>query len=108
MCDHSDPAVVLVVREFYANGLERDEFSIMVRGKSVPFDRSTINRYYGLADIEDDEYKPLVENDDTDWDEIKEFFCKEDSAWNRYTNGDLKSFSSQAMTKVAKIGRAHV
>ena len=65
LCDHSNPAVVLVVREFYANGLEQDGFSIMVRGKSVPFDRSTINRYYGLADIEDDEYQPLVENNDT-------------------------------------------
>ena len=33
LCDHFDLAVVLVVREFYANGLERDGFTIMVRGK---------------------------------------------------------------------------
>ena len=62
-----------------------------------------INRYYGLANIEDGEYQPLVENDGTKWDEIKEFLCKEDVAWSRYTNGGLKSFLGQAMTKVAKI-----
>ena len=103
LCDHLEPIVVLVVREFYANGMERDGFTIIVRGKSVSFDRSMINRYYKLANFEDDEYQSLVENDSTNWDEIKEFLCKEDVAWSRYTNGGLKSFPGQAMTKVAKI-----
>ena len=75
----------------------------MVRGNSVSFDHSTINRYYRLANIEDDKYQPLIENDGTNWDEIKEFLCKEDMAWSIYTNGGLKSFPGQAMTKVAKI-----
>ena len=75
----------------------------MVRGKSVSFDHSTINRYYRLANIEDDEYQPLIENDGTNWDEIKEFLCKDDVPWSRYTNGGLKSFPGQAMTKVTKI-----
>ena len=103
LCDHPKPTVVLVVREFYANGMERDSFIVTVRGKSVPFDRSIINRYYGLVNFEDDEYQPLVANDDINWDEIKEFLCKDDVPWSRYTNGGLKSFSGQAMTKVAKI-----
>ena len=76
---------------------------VMVRGNSVSFDRSMINQYYGLENIEDDEYQPLVENDGTIWDEIKDFLCKEDVAWSRYTNRGLKSFLSQVMTKVAKI-----
>ena len=84
--------VVPVAREFYANGLERDGLTIMVRGKSVPFDRSTINRYYGLANIEDDKYQPLVKNDGTNWDKIKEFLCKEDVAWSRYTNKGFEEF----------------
>ena len=101
--DHPEPAVVPVVREFYANGMERNGFTVTVRGKSVSFDHSTINRYYGLANFENDEYQPLVTNDGTNWDEIKEFLCKDDVPWSRYTNRGLKSFSGQAMTKVAKI-----
>ena len=30
LCDHLEPTVVLVVREFYANGHERDGFIVMV------------------------------------------------------------------------------
>ena len=103
LCDHPESVIILVVREFYANGFELDGFTIKVKGKSVSFDCSTINRYYGLTNIEDDEYQPLVDNDGTNWDEIKEFLCKEYVAWSRYTNGGLKSFSGQAMTKVEKI-----
>ena len=57
LCKHLEPAVVPIVREFYANGKERDEFRVFVRGKWVKFDCSTINHYYGLADIEDDQYQ---------------------------------------------------
>ena len=65
LCDHLDSTVVLVVREFYANGIEQDGFTIMVKRKRVPFDRSTINKYYGLSDIQDDEYQSSVESDGT-------------------------------------------
>ena len=30
LCDHPDPMVVLVVQEFYANGFERDGFTVRV------------------------------------------------------------------------------
>ena len=29
--------------------------------------------------------------------------CKDDVSWSKYTNGGLKSFPSQAMTKIVKI-----
>ena len=104
LCDHPDLVVVPVVREFYANGIEPDGFTVMVKGKRVPFDRSMINKYYGLLDIQDDEYQFLVESDGTNWEVIKDFLCKDKVEWNRYTNGGLKSLLGQAMTKVAKIG----
>ena len=103
LCDHPEPTVVPVVREFYANGMEQKGLIVTVQGKSVPFDHSTINRYYGLANFDDDEYQQLVTNDNTNWEDIKEFLCKDDVPWSRYTNGGLKSFLGQAMTKVAKI-----
>ena len=77
LCEHPDLAVVLIVREFYATGKERDGFRVFVKGKWVPFDRTTINGYYGLADIEDDQYQALLESDETNWDDIKNALCKE-------------------------------
>ena len=78
MCEHLDPAVVPIVRKFYANGKEIDEFRVFVRGKWVKFDRTTINHYYyGLADIEDDQCQVLLESDETNWDDIKNVLCKE-------------------------------
>ena len=86
LCEHPDPAVVPIVREFYANGKERDEFRVFVKGKWVKIDHTMINGYYGLADIEDDQYQALLESDDTNWDDIKNALCKEPVAWKRYTN----------------------
>ena len=45
LCEHPALVVVLVVREFYANGIERDGLTVLVWGKQVPFDWTTINRY---------------------------------------------------------------
>ena len=103
MCEHPNPAIVPIIREFYANGKERDEFQVFVRGKWVKFDCTTINHYYGLADIEDDQYQVLLESDETNWDDIKNALCKEPVMWKRYTNGGLKSFPGQAMKEIAKI-----
>ena len=103
LCEHPDLAVVPIVREFYANGKERDGFRVFVKGKWVAFDRTTINGYYGLVDIEDDQYQVLLESDETNWDNIKNALCKEPVAWKRHTNGGLKSFPGQAMKKIAKI-----
>ena len=101
--EHPEPAVVPIVREFYANGKEKDDFRVFVKSKWVKFDRSTINHYYGFADIEDDQYQALLESEEVKWDEIKNSLCKEPAAWKRYTNGGLKSFLRQAMKKIAKI-----
>ena len=70
LCEHPDLVVVPIVREFYANGKERDGFRVFVRGKWVAFDRTTINGYYELADTEDDQYQALLKSDETNWDDI--------------------------------------
>lgn len=43
-----EPAVVEIIREFYANAKEVEDNVAMVRGKHVPFDRRSIDEYYGL------------------------------------------------------------
>ena len=62
LCEHPDPTVVHFVREFYANGKERDDLRVFVRGKWVKFDRTTINNYYGLSNLHDDQYEELLES----------------------------------------------
>ena len=57
---HPEAAVVPLVREFYTNMKEHRNFRVFVRGKMVPFDRTTINRYYKLSNIENDEYEQML------------------------------------------------
>ena len=54
-----EAAVMSLVRESYANAKEHDDFKIFVRGKWVSFDRSIINHFYQLPDI-DDEYSQYI------------------------------------------------
>lgn len=42
------PAVVSIVKEFYANTIDRIDSVVQVRGKPMAFDNGTINAYYGL------------------------------------------------------------
>ena len=46
-----EPAVVPVVKEFYANVLEHRGKVVLVRGKMVPFHVEAINAFYQTPDI---------------------------------------------------------
>ena len=43
LCEHLDPTMVIIVRGFYANGIKQDGLIVIVQGKPIPFDRTTIN-----------------------------------------------------------------
>ena len=58
---HPEVAVVPVVREFYANMEEHQNFQVVVRGRMVPFDRTTINQYYNLPNIDNDGYEHMLQ-----------------------------------------------
>ena len=49
-------SITNIVRELYANADEHRKGRVMVRGKMVPFDSSSINRFYGLPDIVKSDY----------------------------------------------------
>lgn len=46
-----DPAMISVVKEFYANAKEHYHFRVQVRGKTISFSSTDINAYYNLSDI---------------------------------------------------------
>ena len=61
-----EATIMSLIQEFYANAEEQEDFKVFVRGKRVSFDRSTINRFYQLPDIDDDEYSRYMV-DELDW-----------------------------------------
>ena len=61
-CKQPPAAILPVVREFYVNAYEHKGSVARVRGKAVAFDRTTLNRFYGLEDIEYDEYLAYVDD----------------------------------------------
>ena len=96
---HPEAAVVPLVREFYANMKEHRNFRVFVRGKIVPFDRTTINRYYKLSNIVNDEYERMLEGS-INWDTIKDALCLGTiTNWDRTQGGFVKSFLGMNMSK---------
>ena len=96
------PATVLpLVCEFYANVYEHQGVVARVRGKSVAFDRMTLNRFYTLEDIKYDEYSAYV-SDHVDLTEIVNAICKSGTQWNM-SNKRACSMKASTLTKDAKI-----
>ena len=58
---HPKAAVVPLVREFYANMEEHRNFWVFMRGKMGSFDRTTINKYYNLPNIDNDGYEHMLQ-----------------------------------------------
>lgn len=48
--------VIYVVKEFYANAREAERCVVQVQGQPVSYTRKTINAYYNLRDILEDDY----------------------------------------------------
>ena len=61
-CKQPPAAILPMVREFYANAYEHHGSVAIVRGKAVASDRTMLNRFYGLEDIEYDEYSTYVDD----------------------------------------------
>ena len=77
-------------------------FQVFVRRKMIPFDRTTINRYYKLFNIENDEYERMLEGS-INWDTIKDSLCPGTvTNWDRTQGGFVKSFLGKNMSKSSK------
>ena len=99
---HIKAAVVPIVREFYANMEEHKNFRIFVRGKWVAFDRTTINRYYNLPNINNDEYEHMSKGE-VNWETIMNALCPGTTTrWVMTQSDAVKSFSGQNMSRSSK------
>lgn len=58
-----EDAIMAIVREFYTNALEAEGHVVQVQGKSVSFNKSSINAYFHIRNMEDeDEFKNYRDN----------------------------------------------
>ena len=97
---HPESSITEVVYEFYANFYSAWDGAIYVRGKWVPIGRTIINEYYGLHDIERDDYQRYLKN--VDIDEVKLSICAFNSAWKTGRNGNPVKLPSRGLDKYGK------
>lgn len=60
-CSQPSVDIVSVVKKFYANLLEQQDYQVYVWGKMVKFDSATINGLFKLPNIPWDEYHQYLE-----------------------------------------------
>lgn len=94
-----EAAVVSLVREFYAN-MDESSLSVIVRGKLVKFDHSTINRFYKLPNIDNDEYSTYI-NDELNLEQVLETIGRPGAQWTMRGDDPL-SFQTSELNNLNK------
>ncbi|MFQ6645148.1 hypothetical protein Gotur_019127 [Gossypium turneri] len=60
----------LKIREFYASLTMQDATEVIFRKKKVPLSSKSINDFFNLPDVEEDEYYPIMNN--INWDFLQQ------------------------------------
>lgn len=97
-----EPAVVSIVKEFYANAKEAKWSVIQVRGKSVSFDPENINSYYQLEGmVTDNEFTQYYHNY-RDFNEVIQCLCRPGAKWRRREEQGAVTFSNKELNRYGK------
>ena len=89
------------MHEFYANAYEHNNGRVRVRGQDVAFDRTSINKYYSLPNIDNDEYVTYL-SDQVNYEELIGALCKIGTTW-KLSHGEPVSFKANAMHQRARV-----
>ena len=84
---HPQPAVISIVREFYANFPKDAADWVWVRGNRVAFDSQSINQFFHLQDDEDGYEESLSALEDHEWDELLLRVCVPGTSWEKSSHG---------------------
>lgn len=76
--------------EFYTNTYEHNDGRVRVQGQDVSFDRTSINMFYSLPNIDNDEYVTYF-SDQVNYEEIIGALCKPGTTW-KLSHGKPISF----------------
>ncbi|PON97548.1 hypothetical protein TorRG33x02_067500 [Trema orientale] len=93
-----EPGTYEISAEFYVNAKEHNDFKVFVRDKWVSFHRSTINRYYKLPDIDNDEYCEL-QDQGVDPEEVIHYLARPGTEWNR-SKTDVANFPAVGLNNI--------
>lgn len=104
LTEPSEPAVVSLVQEFYANAVEgclegeESDDIVFVRGKRVSIHCAEINRFYDLPN----EGAFAVENS-VNWSEVLDRLCASPTEWSHCVqDGSVSSFPTKCMDSYPK------
>lgn len=102
MTEHLGPAVISIVKEFYANAREVEDYVVQVRGRPVSYTRTTINSYFNLRDILIDDYL-YYGIGHCDLDVVIQKLCKPGTTWTLKQATDEKvSFPHTTLSRYGK------
>lgn len=89
LTEQPEPAVITVVKEFYANVPEHDHYTVFVRGKTVEIGEEDFNECYQLP-VEDfhDEYAGFI-SDGPDYEQIIRELCQPGTTWTVHERGNM-------------------
>ena len=93
---HPKRGYAVIVREFYANLTEQEEYKVFVRGKKVLFDRHTINGVYKLPVFDNSAYQQLVAT--PDYKVIINYLTKNRGSWKRNNKNEHINFQTKHLT----------
>ena len=92
-------SVTNIVREFYANADEHRRGKVMVRGKTVSFESSSINKFYELQNIPNSEYISYLSN--VNYEDVCNTLCVPGSSW-KMSGGMPKTLAGTSLTVEAR------
>ena len=91
--------VTNIVREFYANADEHRRGKVIVRGKTVSFESSSINKFYGLPDIPNSDYISYLSN--VNYEDVCNTLYVLGSSW-KVSGGTPKTLAGTSLTVEAR------
>ena len=100
-CAQPSPAVVSLVREFYANAPAHEKGKVFVRGKRVSFSWTAINKLFALPEIGRDGYSTYYEEDQVDYQAVLQEIAVPGTTW-KTTAGQPVTFKSIGLKKDCK------
>ena len=101
LCQPPHPAVMSVVREFYANLTSHVLKKVRVRGVLVDFSAESINSYYSLAHVPSEPFDRLYQH--PDYPEVIRVLTNGHGEWKLNSEGHTVHFKAKHLAFIPKV-----
>ena len=101
LCQLSRPAVMMVVRELYANLAAHVLKKVQVRGVLVDFSMKSINAYYNLEPVNAEPYDRLYGN--PNYPKIFKMLTNGQGKWKLNNKGQVVHFKAKHLAYIRKV-----